>query len=64
MVITNILFMPKQSRLEVKKLRSGFQMAKPFTNRTKKTGFRMVLTKWLPFTIKKTDKKSVRKMTI
>jgi hypothetical protein len=23
-------------------------MAKPFRNRTKKSGFRMVLTKWLP----------------
>jgi hypothetical protein len=39
-LMNKIFFMPKWSRLEVKKLRSGFQMVKtkwrPFDNRTKK----------------------------
>jgi hypothetical protein len=39
--MNKIFFMPKRSRLEVKKLRSGFQMVKtkwrPFDYRTKKS---------------------------
>jgi hypothetical protein len=49
------------------KLLSGFQTVKRWPTIQKPdflSGFRMVLTKWLPFTIRKPDLKRVGKMTI
>jgi hypothetical protein len=53
--------------LEVEKLWSGFKMVKRWPTIQKPDflyGFPMVLTKWLPFTIRKPDTTSVQKMTI
>jgi hypothetical protein len=58
--MNKIFFMPKRSRLEVKKLWSGFQSVK------KQNGGQIMPNygRHLAFTNQKPDKKSVRKMTV
>jgi hypothetical protein len=42
------IFLLKRSKLAVKNVRSGFQMAKAFENQTNLSGFGMLKTRWLP----------------
>jgi hypothetical protein len=70
-VIKNILFMTKRSRLEVKKLWFGFQMVRPFKNRTFCPVlylfcpvFEWFLTKWPPKPFANRTQKVSWKMTI